>query len=578
MKNLVIKKKFIDFVNLIRFLIFQYKFLRFAIFISLFLFIFEYLYLSLLIFFSPDYDNTNNFSTILDLWKKFFVLFNINYNYKVILILFLILYLTKTFLDFLYKSHIIYISRLVHIYFNKKIFHHVLYSEKINNLYKKSVGYYIQLFGDSTHKCGSIVGAFFELFTNFLFLISSMIILFLFSKKILFFLLLLLGSLLFIFFISVKKIFKKNKELIMISSNVNTIFIDALNSIRSIRSLSVQNFLAKKNNEGMLKYLYCYTSLERNKDFFRVLPVIIITFCLLFLLLFSTYFNHKDDFFLKYFAVLILIIKIVTLSGAVGQNLSSIITEFTNLNDVENLINISTVNKNDNLSIDTFPLNSNDNIVFKEDISEIKIINLSFAFSEQYLFKNLNFNFRKNNIYAIIGKSGSGKSCLADILSGLNNDFHGKIIVNNKKLNISDNFFAKKVILVEQTSKMMAGSLYENLTLGKSYNHLEILDILKHLNLDNLSNRLHVNLDYQGANLSGGQRQRLAICRAVLLNPDVLILDESLNALDEINFNIVLNFLFLRFKEKILIFITHDKKIILKANETLNLDDYKKIS
>jgi ABC-type bacteriocin/lantibiotic exporter with double-glycine peptidase domain len=340
----------------------------------------------------------------------------------------------------------------------------------------------------------------------------------------------------------------------------------------------VQNFLAKKNNEGMLKYLYCYTSLETNKDFFRVLPVIIITFCLLFLLLFSTYFNHKDDFFLKYFAVLILIIKIVTLSGAVGQNLSSIITEFTNLNDVENLINISTVNKNDNLSIDTFPLNSNDNIVFKEDISEIKIINLSFAFSEQYLFKNLNFNFRKNNIYAIIGKSGSGKSCLADILSGLNNDFHGKIIVNNKKLNISDNFFAKKVILVEQTSKMMAGSLYENLTLGKSYNHLEILDILKHLNLDNLSNRLHVNLDYQGANLSGGQRQRLAICRAVLLNPDVLILDESLNALDEINFNIVLNFLFLRFKEKILIFITHDKKIILKANETLNLDDYKKIS
>jgi len=181
----------------------------------------------------------------------------------------------------------------------------------------------------------------------------------------------------------------------------------------------------------------------------------------------------------------------------------------------------------------------------------------------------------KNNSYALIGKSGSGKSCFADILSGLNADFDGEIIINKKKINKINNILDKNIILVEQTSKIIEGSLYENLTLGKFYDDLEIHYLLKKLNLEDLSKRLHLKLEYQGANLSGGQRQRIAICRAILLKPEVLILDESLNALDEINFNIVLNFLLLRFKEKILIFITHDKRIIEKTNKILNLKNYK---
>ena len=180
-----------DFFKFINFFFNKYRYLKFALIFSSILFFFEYLYLSLLIFFSSNLNHSNNSNFIIDFWKTIFYFFNIDSNYKSILTIFLILYLLKIFFDFLYKSYIIYVSRFIHFQLNNKIFHHIIYLEKINNLYKKSIGHYIHLFGDSTHKCGTIIASFCEIFTNFLFLIASMTILFFFSQNILFLLILL---------------------------------------------------------------------------------------------------------------------------------------------------------------------------------------------------------------------------------------------------------------------------------------------------------------------------------------------------------------------------------------------------
>jgi len=563
-----------NFFKFIKFFINEYRCLKFALIISSILFFFEYLYLSLLFLFSLNLNTSNNSYFIIDFWKTIFYFFNINFNYKSILTIFLILYLLKVFFDFLYKSYIIYISRFIHFELNNKIFYHIIYLEKINNLYKKSIGHYIHLFGDSTHKCGTIIATFCEIFTNFLFLIASMTILFFFSQNILFLLILLLSLLLIFFFLSIKKNFIKNKELIKISSKVNTITIEALNSIRSIRSFRIGRFIEAQNNKEMIDYMGCYFSLERNKEFYKTLPTLVIIFIFLFLL-FSFNLNNSEELFVRYFAGLILVIRTVSIAGTIGHNLSTIISEFTNLNSIDELLDLSSNIIHKNFKVND--LNSKDSVNSNKNINEINIIDLSFGFNNKYLFKDINFNFYKNNSYALIGKSGSGKSCFADILSGLNTDFDGEIFINKKKINNINNILDKNIILVEQTSKIIEGSLYENLTLGMFYADLEIHDLLKKLNLEDLSKRLHLKLEYQGANLSGGQRQRIAICRAILLKPEVLILDESLNALDEISFDIIINLLFSEFKEKILIFITHDKRIIQKVNKTLNLEDYKNI-
>jgi ABC-type bacteriocin/lantibiotic exporter with double-glycine peptidase domain len=89
--------------------------------------------------------------------------------------------------------------------------------------------------------------------------------------------------------------------------------------------------------------------------------------------------------------------------------------------------------------------------------------------------------------------------------------------------------------------------------------------------LSSMPDGLDSMLDYQGTNLSGGQRQRLGIARALLRNPDVLILDESLSALDAVNRNRVLSNILGAFSNRIVIAVTHDPAIASRMQRTLSL-------
>jgi ABC-type bacteriocin/lantibiotic exporter with double-glycine peptidase domain len=199
------------------------------------------------------------------------------------------------------------------------------------------------------------------------------------------------------------------------------------------------------------------------------------------------------------------------------------------------------------------------NIINDSSISSVTLKNLTFDFNKKRkILDNFNYKFFKNNIYAIIGKSGTGKSTLADIISGLTFNFKGVLFFNNnpKITNLFSN-----IILVEQDSKIFTGTVYENLTLGNNFKPEEVKKILIYLGLDKFANNLYLKLNYRGSNISGGEKQRFAIARALLRKPEVLILDEATNALDNNNFALVIRKLKLSMKNKILIFITHETRI-----------------
>jgi ABC-type bacteriocin/lantibiotic exporter with double-glycine peptidase domain len=135
--------------------------------------------------------------------------------------------------------------------------------------------------------------------------------------------------------------------------------------------------------------------------------------------------------------------------------------------------------------------------------------------------------------------------------------------------------YRKRVILVEQQSRIFNDTVRNNIVFGLTASEDDIRTAVRLAAFDQvltgLPNGLETMLDYQGTNLSGGQKQRLGIARALLRNPDVLVLDESVSALDAPTRNAVIGNILEHFRDKIVIVVTHDAAVISRMQSTLAL-------
>lgn len=165
----------------------------------------------------------------------------------------------------------------------------------------------------------------------------------------------------------------------------------------------------------------------------------------------------------------------------------------------------------------------------------IDIQNMYFSYSKDnnYVLKNINLNFLTGGYYSIIGENGSGKSTLVKLILKLLNPSKGTININTNKIGYVpqklDYFNSKFPITVNEVFKCH----FKALGL-KNYNSLEIL--LKKLDINCLKNNLI-------GNLSGGQQQRIFIARALIGNPDLLILDEPSTGVDILSQEKIYSFL-----------------------------------
>jgi ABC-type multidrug transport system fused ATPase/permease subunit len=173
------------------------------------------------------------------------------------------------------------------------------------------------------------------------------------------------------------------------------------------------------------------------------------------------------------------------------------------------------------------------------DSSSIRLENVSFSYnSGSEILKKVFLNIPSRSTVAIVGGSGAGKSTILDLILGLWTPSSGRILYGNimhEQLDYST--LRKRTAYVSQETTLFNGSLRENLTIGnQSASDAELNDICKMVFLDGLISELPDGLDSEigenGIQLSGGQRQRLALGRAVLMEPDILILDEATSSLD----------------------------------------------
>ncbi len=158
--------------------------------------------------------------------------------------------------------------------------------------------------------------------------------------------------------------------------------------------------------------------------------------------------------------------------------------------------------------------------------------------STNHLFEKLSFEIKPNTTVAFVGKSGSGKSTILNLMSKMYDADSGEILINGENIqDISKDSLRKTISLVNQFPYIFDMTIKENLLLAKrDATDEEIYEALKSANLDEFVATLPLGINTKvgesGIKLSGGQKQRLAIARALLRNSNIIIFDESTSSLD----------------------------------------------
>ena len=194
------------------------------------------------------------------------------------------------------------------------------------------------------------------------------------------------------------------------------------------------------------------------------------------------------------------------------------------------------------------------------------------------VIKNLSYNFNKGKIYSLMGPSGSGKSTLLNIISLIDKPSNGLIKFSKHQINynekeINDKFRAKKIGIVYQQDNLLPDfTSLENIYLASlSINNNKDLAISKAKQLlkkIGLSSRA----DHYPSQLSGGESQRIAIARAIINDPEIILADEPTGSLDMKTAKIIFNLLKgQKRSDRLIIFATHNRFFGNKADCLLEL-------
>lgn len=216
--------------------------------------------------------------------------------------------------------------------------------------------------------------------------------------------------------------------------------------------------------------------------------------------------------------------------------------------------------------------------VLKDEKVDVEVKNLNFSYGEKEILKDLNMKIKSNKITAIVGESGCGKSTLAKLIGGFERNYDGEILYNGLS-EISNDSLNENIMLVDNNPYFFKESLRYNLKMAnKNADDDKLIEVLEEVGLYSYFKNiggLDSILESAGNNLSGGQKQRLAIGRALLKEPKILILDESISNIDKESEDLILD-LIQKLKEKMtIILITHRLNTVLQADYIYYLDNKK---
>lgn len=216
----------------------------------------------------------------------------------------------------------------------------------------------------------------------------------------------------------------------------------------------------------------------------------------------------------------------------------------------------------------------------KEEIEDFASCDIEYKdvcveYDNKEIIKNFSYKFNDGGVYAVVGKSGSGKTSLFKCLMKYHEEYKGEVLVGNKDINkIGCASLYKYIGYVSQDVFVFNDTIENNITLGENYSQEEINRVLEKVALSDLVHKQKGVVGDLGKNMSGGEKQRLGLARVLLRNPKVIIFDEPTSSLDSATRDDI-NKLIFELAGYTRIVITHDKRMeyLNEFNAVVNIEN-----
>ena len=370
-------------------------------------------------------------------------------------------------------------------------------------------------------------------------------------------------------------IYAKNlgKKRVQILENYSGLFSDYLLNYKQIKLFTLENVALLNLRKNASKYI----QINRFLRFYSTLPkpIIEVIFIILIISFFLAYSLLRQANFNELLPIITLLVVIgyrfLTQLNVIVKSVYAFANyygSFSKLNEMQTNLLIT----EDIIPQTEVDIKCNGDIIFK---------NLSFNYDKNKVFDNFNILIKSSSRTLIKGNSGTGKSTLIDLLVKFQIPKSGSIYIDNTNLsNVNTSYLRSKVGYVSQDVLLFNDSIINNIKLVKpniSNTEFEKLSKITFCNefIEDLPGNRDFVVGERGLNLSGGQRQRLGILRALVKNPEIIILDESLNAIDEKMSLSILTNIFSEYRNSTIIVISHSSFQSNNFDTIINLDDLK---
>ena len=373
---------------------------------------------------------------------------------------------------------------------------------------------------------------------------------------------------LFYFFFISKKIKNLGHLRQSITTNIIKKTMNSLYGIKDIKILGKENFFHKKFEEATFKL----SNLTTTISIYTQIPKSIIELVFIFIVcIVVIQIDNVNQ--------VIPIVGLILFAGIrMMPPISKILVGFQNLKynapAMDVIFEILKSQEKEDIKENIIEkLNFKKNITFKD---------VSFSYDDNnVVLKNLNITINQGEKIGIFGNSGQGKSTFIDLISTLITPTKGKILVDGVEINNKNSYnWRSKIGYVPQKVYIMDDKLKNNIALGEEEENIDIekvKEVIKKTNLlslrpdENIEELLNFKISDRGLNLSGGEMQRIGLARSLYVESQILILDEATNSLDKNNEKILIENINTIFKDKTILFISHNSNIFKYCDKVYEL-------